>query len=104
MYKIYSSILPRILLFIAIFFPCSTAYAINNKPVVAYFTNNFVVQFLVSGRYYTFGAILVMLLVAWWNKSFRTIFFSVVMAIFGIFLLVFVFEAMDSMEWIPAVH
>ncbi len=104
MHKIYHRILSASMLFVAMFFPFSTAFAINNKSVIDYFTNNLLVQILVSGGYYTMGVIVVMLLFSWWNKAFRTIFFSVLVAIFGIFLFVFMLEAMDSMEWIPAIY
>ncbi len=93
------------ILFAAIMLPVSNVTAgSRNKPVIEYFTDNILTQILVSGGYYTLGVIVIMLVLSAVFKGFRIIFFSVVMAIFGILLLVFVFESLDNLEWIPPIY
>ena len=93
------------ILLTVIMLPVSNVMASNrNKTVIEYFTDNILTQILLSGGYYTLGIITVMLVLSAIFKGFRMIFFSVVMAIFGLLLLVFVFESLDNLEWIPPVY
>ena len=105
MLRLYFSIKELFLSIVIAFFPFySTLAESRNKPVLAYFTDNIIARIIISGGYYSLAVIVVLLLASWIFKGFRTIFFSVCMALFGIFLLIFVFEAMDNMEWIPPVY
>ena len=95
----------KILLFVVGVFSASVALADGrNKSIIEYFIENNFIKFLVSGGYYTLGAIVILVIISVIFKTFRKIFLSVILAIFGLSLLLFVFEALDNLEWIPPMY
>jgi len=72
--------------------------------IITYFIDNIVTQMLISGGYYTLGTIVILLILAWWNKSFRIIFFSVLVAIFGVSMLIFLFESLGNINFLPSTY
>jgi hypothetical protein len=73
----------------------------GNKPVIYYFTDNIITEIIFRGGYYSVLVGLVLAIIAVVNKNFRHILLSVVLAIFGLFLVLFLYEAFSNFEWIP---
>jgi hypothetical protein len=86
--------------FILIFILVSTL-AGGNTMLVEYFTDNFLVNLLVAGGYYSLALIAAIIIAAIANEKFRKILVSVLIAGFGVALLMFFFEAIENFELIP---
>lgn len=82
-----------------------TAFAENrNRRIISYFVDNIVFQTLYAGGYYTLGIILILSIVSYFSRKFRQVILSILFAIFGVFLLVFVYEALEDFEFIPPMY
>lgn len=82
-----------------------SAFAENrNRRIISYFVDNIVFQTLYAGGYYTLGIILILSVFSYFSRKFRHVFLSILFAIFGVFLLVFVYEAFEDFEFIPPVY
>lgn len=82
-----------------------TAFAKGgNKSIMSYFIDNIVFQTLYAGGYYTLGVILVLSIFLWYFEKFRQVFFSILLAILGVFLLILVYEALKDFEFIPSIY
>ncbi len=77
---------------------------VRNRRVISYFVDNIVFQTLYSGGYYTLFLILILVVVSYFFKKFRQIFLSILLAIFSVFLLVFVYESLEDFEFIPPMY
>jgi hypothetical protein len=98
-------ILGRFVTFSLFLLPAATVLAeVRNRRVISYFVDNIVFQTLYAGGYYTLFLILILIAVSYFFKKFRQIFLSILTAIFGIFLLVFVYEALEDFEFIPPMY
>ena len=80
------------------------AYGDNNRPIISYFVNNVFFNIIASGGYYSLGGAVILSIAAWRFKKFREALLSVLMAIMGIVLLVFVYQALEDFDWLPAVN
>ena len=80
------------------------AYGDNNRPVISYFVDNVVFEIIASGGYYSLGTMVVLAILAWRFKKFREVLLSILMAIFGIILLVFIYQALEDFDWLPEVY
>ena len=69
---------------------------------LSYFTDNFVVDILISGGIYTLAIFAVMFLLSLIFKAFRIIFFSIILAIIALGMVFFAFEALEDFEFIPS--
>ena len=99
------NILGRLFTFLLFLLPAFSALAeVKNRSVISYFVDNVVFQILHSGGYYTLLIILVLTIISYFFKKFRQIFLSVLLAIFGFFLLVFLYESLEDFEFIPSVY
>ena len=74
-----------------------------NRPLISYFTDNIVFEIVYNGGWYSVGIISVLLLISMISQGFREMFFSIVLAIFGLFLMIFVYEAVQDFKWIPEI-
>ena len=102
MNKLCFSIKRLILLVTITFFPAASVLATSKqKNLFQYFTDNVFVHILISGGYYSLGIIAITIITALIFEKFRTIILSFLLAIFGLLLVIFVFEALDNLEWIP---
>ena len=82
-----------------------TAFAeVRHRRIISYFVDNIVFQILYAGGYYTIGVILVLSVLSYFSRKFREIFLSILFAFFGIFLLIFVYEALEDFEFIPPMY
>lgn len=79
-----------------------TAFAKGRNGVISYFTDNIVFQTLYAGGYYTLGAILILSIFSWYSEKFRQAFLSVLLAILGVLLLIFIYKAFEDFEFIPS--
>ncbi|MEM6339307.1 MAG: hypothetical protein AAF673_05225 [Pseudomonadota bacterium] len=77
---------------------------VRNRRIISYFVDNIVFQTLYAGGYYTFGVILVLAVLSYFSRKFRQVFLSILFAIFGVFLLIFVYEAFEDFEFIPPIY
>jgi hypothetical protein len=93
-------------LFLLFAFLCQSlsAYAQTNRTIVSYFVDNRVFEVLYSGGYYTLGVILILSIISYFFKNFRHMLLSFILAIFGIFLMIFVYEALEDFEFIPPIY
>jgi hypothetical protein len=97
--------LGRCFTFLVFILPASRALAEErNRSVISYFVDNIVFQTLYSGGYYTLLVILVLSIVSYFFKKFKQIFLSILLAIFGFFLLIFLYESLEDFEFIPPVY
>ena len=80
------------------------AYGDNNRPIISYVVNNVFFNIIASGGYYSLGGAVILSIAAWRFKKFREALLSVLMAIMGIVLLVFVYQALEDFDWLPAVN
>lgn len=80
-----------------------TAFAKGKNGVISYFTDNIVFQTLYAGGYYTLGVILILSIFSWYSEKFKQAFLSVLLAILGIFLLIFAYKAFEDFEFIPSI-
>ena len=80
------------------------AYGDNNRSVISYFVDNVVFEIIASGGYYSLGGAVILSIAAWRFKKFREFLLSVLMAILGIILLVFIYQALEDFDWLPAVY
>jgi VIT1/CCC1 family predicted Fe2+/Mn2+ transporter len=95
----------KILLFIITLFSHYVTLAeMRNKTIIEYFIQNNFIEFLIHGGYYTLGVIVVLIIISSISKTFRRIILSIILAIFGLLMLLFVFEALDNLEWIPPTY
>lgn len=85
-------------------YSCAAFAEVRNRRIISYFVDNIVFQTLYAGGYYTFGVILVLSVISYFSRKFRQVFLSVVFAIFGFFLLIFVYEALEDFEFIPPMY
>ena len=100
-----TEIFNKICVFICCFFYSTIALAeVRNRSIKSYFVDNVVFQTLYAGGYYTLGIILVLAILCSIFKKFRTLLLSLLMAIFGIFLLIFVYQALEDFEFIPPMY
>ncbi len=76
----------------------------GTRPVISYFVDNVVFEIIASGGYYSLGTMLILAILAWKFKKFREVLLSILMAIFGIVLLVFVYQALEDFDWLPQVY
>ena len=76
----------------------------RNRSVISYFVDNIVFQTLHSGGYYTLLIILILTIVSYFFKKFRQMFLSVILALFGFFLLILLYESLEDFEFIPPVY
>ncbi len=76
----------------------------RNRPVISYFVDNIIFEIIASGGYYSLGTAVILAILAWRFKKFREVLLSILMAIFGIVLLVFVYQALEDFDWLPAVY
>ncbi len=86
---------------------CSSLIALaetRNKKVINYFLDNELIQLLISGGYYTLGAITILTIISLISKKFRKVILSTILAIFGLLLVLFVFESFNNLEWIPPTY
>ena len=82
-----------------------TAFAKGKgKSIISYFTDSFVFQILYDGGYYTLGVILLLTICSWYSEKFRHVLLSMILAIFGILLLTFIYEALENFEFIPPIY
>ncbi|MDP5110302.1 MAG: hypothetical protein NWP47_02820 [Rickettsiaceae bacterium] len=82
-----------------------TAFAkSSNRSIISYFTDSIVFQTLYAGGYYTLGIILVLSIFSLYSEKFRQVFLSVVLAILGVLLLTFIYEALEDFEFIPPIY
>ncbi len=92
-------------LFIAILFSSLVTLAEDrNKKIIEYFLDNNLIEFLISGGYYTLGIIATLTVVSMIFKTFRRVILSIILAIFGLLLVLFVFESLNNLEWIPSMY
>ncbi|MDP4709122.1 MAG: hypothetical protein NWS20_03870 [Rickettsiaceae bacterium] len=95
----------KLFVFILSLFNYSVAVAeVRNKRVIEYFIHNDFIAILISGGYYTLGVIVILIILSAIFKTFRKIILSISLAIFGLLMLLFVFEALDNLEWIPPMY
>ena len=76
----------------------------GNRPIISYFVDNVVFEIIASGGYYSLGTMVVLAILAWKFKKFREVLLSILMAIFGIILLVFIYQALEDFDWLPEVY
>lgn len=72
-----------------------------NKPPVSYFTDNIIFQSIMWGGYYSLGIILLLTALSWQFKKFREVLLSILLAIFGLMLLIFAYQAFIDFNWLP---
>jgi hypothetical protein len=95
----------KVFVFIIALFNYSVALAeVRNKAIIEYFIQNDFIAFLISGGYYTLVVIVVLIIISSIFKVFRKIILSIILAIFGLLMMLFVFEALDNLEWIPPMY
>jgi hypothetical protein len=102
---IIQSYLARVFTFLLFFLPAFGALAADrNRTVMSYFFDNIVFQILYAGGYFTVAILISLVIISYFSKKFRQIFLSISLAIFGMLLLVFVYEALEDLEFIPSVY
>lgn len=84
--------------------PINNSFAADNRPIISYFVDNIVFEIIASGGYYSLAAAVILTVLACIFKKFREVLLSVLIAIFGIILLVFVYQAFEDFNWLPEVH
>ncbi len=82
-------------------FHCLADTIEENRPIISYFIDNIVLRLIVQGGYYSLAIIFVLTIISMLNKKFREIILSIVLAIFGIMLTVFIYEAYLDFKFIP---
>ncbi|HJK86516.1 MAG TPA: hypothetical protein QKA08_01940 [Candidatus Megaira endosymbiont of Nemacystus decipiens] len=75
----------------------------TNRTLISYFTDNILFEIVYNGGWYSAVIIVLCLLISLIWKAFREVFFSIVLAIFGLFLLIFAYEAVQDFRWIPEI-
>lgn len=89
-----------LVIFVLVFIGVSVL-AGGNSMLVEYFTDNFLARLLVAGGYYSLVLISAIVIAAIANEKFRKILVSVLIASFGVALLIFALQALGSIELIP---
>jgi hypothetical protein len=85
--------------------PINSSFAADrNRPIISYFVDNVVFEIIASGGYYSLAVALIFTILAWRFKKFREVLLSVLIAIFGVILLIFVYQAFEDFNWLPAVY
>lgn len=93
----------NICFFLILLFPIFNAQAENVVPaVIGYFLNNFLIKSLVNGGYYSLAGISILTIIAIISKKMRLLFLSILFAIFGLLMVISIFEALQDFEWIPS--
>jgi len=94
------------LVFYIVLLPLGSCFAKddNNRPIISYFVDNVVFEIIASGGYYSLGGIVILCIASWRFKKFREVLLSILMAILGIVLLVFVYQAFEDFDWLPEVY
>ena len=91
------------LLLITSLLPASNALAVGNgKTIIQYFVDNALIRLLVSGGYYTLGAMVVLIIICSIYKEARHIVLSVTLAILGGLLVLFAFQSLNNITLIPS--
>jgi len=99
------NILGRFFTFLLFLLPSFRAIADEkNRSAISYFIDNIFFQTLHSGGLYSLLIILLLSIVSYFFKKFRQVFLSFLLAIFGVFLLVFLYESLENLEFIPSVY
>ena len=83
---------------------CEAFAEVRNRRVISYFVDNIIFQTLYEGGYYTLGIILILSVFSYFSRKFRQVFLSILFAILGFFLLIFVYEALEDFEFIPPMY
>lgn len=90
--------------FYLVSFPVSCFADGGSRPIISYFVDNIVFKIVASGGYYSLTTIVILCVLAWKFKKFREVLLSILMAIFGVILLVFVYQALEDFDWLPGVY
>ncbi len=90
------------IIFVMFFVSIPTALAYGNKPAIEYFIDNIFVRGLIAGGYYTLTAIAILAIIAFASKVFRKIILSTLLAALGLLLMVFFFQALQNLQFIPS--
>ena len=84
--------------------PLNKSFAVENRPIISYFVDNIVFEIIASGGYYSLVVAVILTILACIFKKFREVLLSILIAIFGIILLVFVYQAFEDFNWLPEVY
>jgi hypothetical protein len=85
--------------------PAFSAFAYgSSRPLISYFTNNIVFHVLYSGGYFTLAILITLIIISYFSKKFKQVFLSFSLAIFGLLLLTFIYEALEDLEFIPSTY
>ncbi|MFK7973988.1 MAG: hypothetical protein AB8B66_03915 [Rickettsiaceae bacterium] len=102
MNKIYYLLSRAISLLLLLFCPIAHCYAEEiNKPVASYLIDNKIFRIIINGGYYSLGAIAILALLSI-NKKFREVLLILLVALLGLCLVIFMYEAYQNFEWLPS--
>lgn len=91
-----------VIIFVMFFISIPTALADDgNKPAIEYFIDNIFIRALIAGGYYTVAVIVILVIIAFVSKVFKKIILSTLLAVLGLLLMVFFFQALQNLQFIP---
>lgn len=73
----------------------------NDRPLISYFTDNLVFETIYNGGWYSVLIISILSIISVFSKGFREVFLSFVLAVFGLFLVILLYESYQDFQWLP---